>query len=191
MVLFGFWIPDRLLKLFGFKVSDDGGITMIETFWHVWNPIECLFFAACLGYLSQPLQQYRATVFPSKELQGLSPSLEFDLLLLVRCSFRLIEIFPWRIAHNLESFTDLPKQDQNALLKVNILIEIEILGYTIYINLNLNWLKWRCNKNWCLGECWPSGQPEGGDLLWQQEEGSWPSADLDGHWWEQPHHRRR
>lgn len=36
---------------------------------------------------------------------------------------------------------------------------------------------------WSLGECGPSGQPEGSDLLWQQEEGSRPSSHLHGHWW--------
>ena len=54
----------------------------------------------------------------------------------------------------------------------------------------LNWLMKRWWKwNWFAGECGSSCQPEGGHLLWQQEEGSRSSAHLNGHrwvhWWNQ------
>ena len=50
----------------------------------------------------------------------------------------------------------------------------------------IGWIEWIVwwNLDWsAAGECGPSGEPERRHLLWQQEEGSRPSAHLHGNRW--------
>ena len=82
-----------------------------------------------------------------------------------------------RIAHNLDSFTDLPKQDQNALLKV----DFSILYIHSFLWPNHNEILRKFF--FCAGKCRPPGQFERRYLFWQQEEGGGPSAHIYGDRW--------